>query len=122
MGDERITPSDADELASCFAANAGAVFGYACALTRGDRALSGDLVQDTFEAAARDWAVFRDLGDEDRRGWLRRTVANSAVGGLRQERSRKTPDGPVFCPGLLERCGHLITGLPERQYAVALMR
>jgi hypothetical protein len=35
---ERICSRDADELAACFAADAGGLFGYACVLTRGDRA------------------------------------------------------------------------------------
>ena len=53
MGDDRITPHDADELARCFVVHAPRLFGHACVLARGDRALAEDLVQATFEAAAR---------------------------------------------------------------------
>jgi DNA-directed RNA polymerase specialized sigma24 family protein len=55
VGEERICPRDADELAACFAAHAAGLFGYACVLARGDRALADDLVQAAFEAAAREW-------------------------------------------------------------------
>lgn len=137
MGDERITSPDADELASCFAAHARAVFGYACALTRGDRARASDLVQAAFEAAAAAWPVLRDLAEDQRRSWLRRTVANRAVSsfrrddafrdrlGLTEARNRKAPGGPgnlAFSPVALERCGQIIRELPERQHAIALMR
>jgi hypothetical protein len=40
VGEERICLRDAGELAACFAAQAGSLFGYACVLTRGDRALA----------------------------------------------------------------------------------
>ena len=138
MGDERITPHDADELADLFAAHAPEVFGHACALARGDRALADDLVQAAFEAAARAWrALLRDLGEEQRRSWLRSTVANIAVSGFRREaafrdrlvrievRYRKTPADPsdqAFSAITLERCWQIIRNLPERQHAIALMR
>jgi hypothetical protein len=57
VGEERICLRDAGELAACFAAQAGSLFGYACVLTRGERALADDLVQAAFEAAAREWAI-----------------------------------------------------------------
>jgi DNA-directed RNA polymerase specialized sigma24 family protein len=59
VGEERICPRDASELAACFAAHADGLFGYACVLTRGDRAQAEDLVQAAFEAAAREWAILR---------------------------------------------------------------
>ncbi len=137
MGDERITPSDADELARCFAAHARAVFGYACALTRGDRGRAGDLVQAAFEAAAGAWPVLRDLAEDQRRSWLRRTVANSVVNSFRLQdafrgrlvrtevRNRKAPGGSgglAFSPVALERCEQIIGELSDRQHAIALMR
>ena len=66
VGEERICLRDADELAGCFAAHAGSLFGYACVLARGDRALAEDLVQAVFEAAARDWATVRCLAERQR--------------------------------------------------------
>lgn len=138
MGDERITPSDADEPARCFATHARAVFGYACALTRGDRARAGDLAQAAFEAAAGAWPMLRDLAEDQRLSWLRRTVADAVVRGFHREggftgrlarievaNRRKAPGGSgnlAFSPAALERCGQVIAELPERQHAIALMR
>ena len=86
MGDDhRITPHDAAELAACFRAHASRLFGHACVLARGDRALADDLVQATFEAAARVWQTLRGLAEEQLRGWLRSTLANIAASGFRRE-------------------------------------
>ena len=82
---EKICSRDAGELAACFAAHAGGLFGYACVLARGDRALADDLVQAAFEAAARDWGILRCLAEEQRWVWLRTTVTNIAVSGFRRE-------------------------------------
>jgi RNA polymerase sigma factor (sigma-70 family) len=137
VSDDQITPHHADELAACFAAHAREVFGHACALARGDRAMAEDLVQAAFEAAARAWPGLRDLAEEQRRSWLRRTVANIAVSGFRREaafrdrlprieaRYRKVPADPAelaFSAIALQRCWQIIQDLPERQHAVALMR
>jgi len=137
VGDEPISRRDADELAACFAADAAGLFGYACVLARGDRTLAEDLVQAGFEAAARAWGILRCLADEQRRGWLRATVANIAVSGFRREaawrerlprieaRYRKAPvDIPAlaFSSIALERCWQIIKDMPERQHAVAVLR
>ena len=138
MGDDhRITPHDAAELAACFKAHASRLFGHACVLARGDRALADDLVQATFEAAARVWQTLRGLAEEQLRGWLRSTVANIAASGFRREaafrdwlprieaRYRKTPADPseqAFSSITLERCWRIIREMPERQHAVALLR
>jgi RNA polymerase sigma factor (sigma-70 family) len=137
VGDDRITPHDADELADCFEAHAREVFGHACTLARGDRALADDLVQAAFEAAARAWPGIRHLGDEQRRSWLRTTVGNIAVSGFRREaafrdrltrievRYRKAPPDPcdqAFSSIALERCWQIIKELPRRQHAIAVMR
>ena len=137
MGDDRITPDDADELARCFAAHAPKLFGHACVLARGDRAQAEDLVQATFEAASRAWHSLRDLAEEQLRGWLRSTLANIAASYFRREaafrdrlprievRYRKTPADPceqAFSAIALERCWRVIREMPERQYAVAMLR
>jgi RNA polymerase sigma-70 factor, ECF subfamily len=135
--DGQISPHEAAELAVCFTAHARNMFGYACVLTRGDRALAEDLVQAAFEAAAQAWPVLEYLAEEQRRGWLRRTLANIAVDGFRREtalrdrlprieaRYRKIqadPSEQVFSSIALDRCWQVIQGLPERQHAVALLR
>jgi RNA polymerase sigma-70 factor (ECF subfamily) len=137
VGDEKISPRDAEELAACFTTHARDLFGYACVLTRGDRALADDLVQAAFEAAGRAWWTLRCLADDQRRGWLRTTLANIAVSGFRRDaafrdrlpsieaRYRKTlADTPAqaFSSIALERCWLIIKSMPDRQHAVALLR
>jgi RNA polymerase sigma factor (sigma-70 family) len=133
----RISPHHAEELAGCFAAHARELFGFACVLARGDKPLGEDLVQAAFEAAGLTWNVLRDLADEQRRIWLRRTLANIAASGFRREaafrdrlprievRYRKTQtDLPeeAFSSIALERCWRIIRAMPERQHAVAVLR
>jgi RNA polymerase sigma-70 factor, ECF subfamily len=137
VGEETISRRDADELAACFAADAAGLFGYACALARGDRALAEDLVQAGFEAAARAWGILRCLADGQRRGWLRTTVANIAVSGFRREAAlrdrlprieasyRETQadtEALAFSAVVLERCWQIIKDMPARQHAVAVLR
>jgi RNA polymerase sigma-70 factor, ECF subfamily len=137
VGDGRISPHHADELAKCFVAHAGDLLGFACVIARGDRARAEDLVQAAFEAAGHAWTVLRGLAEEQRRGWLRKTLANIAVDGFRREaafrdrlprieiRYRKSPPDPpeqALSSILLERCWRIIRSMPERQHAVALLR
>ena len=133
----KIPPHEAQELEACFRAHARYVFGHACVLTRGDQALAHDLVQATFEAAAMNWQGLRDRAEEQRRNWLHRTMANIAVNGFRREAAfrerlpriehlyRKVQVDPLeqaFSSIMLERCWQVISGLPERQHAVAMLR
>jgi RNA polymerase sigma factor (sigma-70 family) len=135
--DHRITPHDAAELAACFRAHASRLFGHACVLARGDRALADDLVQATFEAAARVWQTLRGLAEEQLRGWLRSTVANIAASGFRREaafrdrlpqieaRYRETqadPSEQALSAIALERCWRIIQEMPKGQHAVAVLR
>lgn len=137
MSEGRISEQEAEELAACFAADASGLFGYACMLTRGDRALADDLVQAAFEAAGRAWPTLRCLADGQRQGWLRVTLANTAISGYRREaafrdrlpriesRYRVTPADPAehaFSSVVLERCWKIIQALPERQHVVAVLR
>ena len=137
MGKEKISPRDAEELAACFTAHARELFGYACVLTRGDRARADDLVQAAFEAAGRAWWTLRCLADEQRRGWLRRTLSNIAVSGFRRDAafrdrlpriearyrgSEADTPAQAFSSIVLERCWQIIKAMPERQHAVALLR
>jgi RNA polymerase sigma factor (sigma-70 family) len=85
VSEGRSSPREAEELAACFRTYARDLFGHACVLTRRDRAMAEDLVQATFEAAAEAWHVPGDLTEEQRRGWLWRTLAHIAVDGFRQE-------------------------------------
>jgi RNA polymerase sigma-70 factor, ECF subfamily len=137
VGDDRITPHHADELARCFMAHARRLFGRACVLARGDQALAEDLVQATFEAAGRAWPTLRGLAEEQLRSWLWSTLANIAAGSFRREaafrdrlprievRYRKTPVDPseqAFSSIVLERCWRIIREMPPRQHTVAMLR
>jgi RNA polymerase sigma factor (sigma-70 family) len=133
----RISPGHAEELAECFAAHAPELFGYACVLARGDRELASDLVQAAFEAACWAWHGLRSLAEEQRRSWLRKTLANIAVSGFRREaalrdrlprieiRYRKIqaelPE-QAFSPIMLEQCWRTIQSMPKRRHAVAVLR
>ncbi len=137
MSEGKISPHEAQELEVCFRAHARELFGYACAVTRGDQALADDLVQAAFEAAALAWQALRGLAEEQRLGWLHRTLANIAVNGVRREAAfrnrlpriealyRKIQVDPLeqaLSSIALERCWRVIQGLPQQQHAVALLR
>ena len=142
MSQGRISPREAEELAACFRAYARDLFGYACVLTRRDRAKAEDLVQAAFEAAAEAWHVLGDLTEEQRRGWLCRMLASIAVDGFRRETAfrdrlpriealyqkiqadhpEQAPPEQTLSSIALERCWRIIEGLPQRQHAVALLR
>src|ERR1700679_3258204 len=57
----RIPKEQVGELADCFVNYARGLFGYACVLTRGDRALAEELVQSAFVAAAGQWAAVAEM-------------------------------------------------------------
>lgn len=137
MSEGKISPRDAQELDACFRAEASELFGYACFVTQGDQALSHDLVQAAFEAAALAWAALRDMAEEQRRSWLRRTLFNIAMTGFRRETAirdrlprieklyRKPAADPLehaLSAIALDRCWQVIQSLPERQHAAALLR
>src|ERR1700733_2416182 len=81
---EQIPKDHADELADCLVAYAPGLFGYACALTQGDRALADDLVQSAFVAAAGQWPTVRRLHEAQRARWLHTTIGNLAVSAFRR--------------------------------------
>ena len=137
MSEGKISPHEAQELDVYFRAEASELFGYACMVTQGDQALSHDLVQAAFEAAALAWSGLRVMAEEQRRGWLRQTLFHIAVTGFRREAAfrdrlprieklyRKPPADPLeqaLSAITLDRCWQIIQGLPERQHAAALLR
>ena len=77
-----------------FAAHDRWLFGHACVRTHGDRELAADLVQDTFEAAARAWAMLRGHADNRQRAWLLSTLAHKDVSDFRRQEAfrRRQPD------------------------------
>src|SRR5271169_2850360 len=134
---DQIPNDHAEELGECFAAYAPGLFGYACALTRGDHALADDLVQSAFMAAARQWPTVRCLCDGQRLRWLQTTVGNLAVSAFRRNKAfgdrlprleaafRLAPadtHAEAVSGIALQRCWRAIEALPPQQHAVAVMR
>src|SRR6516165_9933252 len=137
MSADKIPKDHAAELGDCFAAHARGLFGYACALTRGDQALADDLVQSTFVAAARQWPTMRGLCQAQRLRWLQTTIGHLAVSGFRHngalaerlprlEAVSRPPAADTHADAVsaiaLQQCWRTIQALPPRQHAVAMMR
>ena len=123
MGEEKIPPREADELAACFGANARDLFGYACVLVRGDQERAEELVQAAFEAASLHWRRLRRLAEEQRHGWLRATLARAWLPTAEAARGKEQADQAerAFSPITLERCWQAIQSMPEPQHTVALL-
>ena len=84
-GETAIPQHHVKELADFFAAHDQWLFGHACVRTHGDRDLAGDLVQDTFEAAAVAWALLRGHPGGRQRAWLLGTLAHKDISELRRK-------------------------------------
>ena len=136
-GEPRIPQRHVAELSDFFAAHDQWLFGHACVRTRGDRELAADLVQDTFEAAARAWATLRGHASGRQRAWLLGTLANKDVSDFRRKeafRRRQRDIQARYQPTAadtaaqalnaiaLERAREIIEEMPPRQRMIALMR
>ena len=136
-GEPRISQRYVAELGAFFAAHDRWLFGHACVRTRGDRELAADLVQDTFEAAARAWATLRDHPGGRQRAWLLGILANKDVSDFRRKEAlrRGQPDiqagyqptaadtaAEALNAIALDRAREIIEEMPPRQQTVALMR
>jgi RNA polymerase sigma factor (sigma-70 family) len=136
-GEVRLPQRHVTELSSFFAAHDRWLFGHAFLRTRGDRELAADLVQDTFEAAARAWTRLRRRGGTQQRAWLLGTLANKNISDFRRRETlrRKQPDILARYRGetsdtaaralnsiALEQARKIIEHMPPRQTKVALMR
>src|SRR5581483_9823215 len=136
-GEFRLAPRQVAELSDFFAAHDRWLFGHACVRTRGDRELAADLVQDTFEAAARAWDMLRSHPAGRQRAWLLGTLANKDVSQFRRQEAfrRRQPDIQARYQAIaadtaaealnaiaLERARQIIEEMPPRQRACAVMR
>lgn len=125
------------ELAGFFEAHDRWLFGHACARTRGDRELAADLVQDTFEAAARAWDTLRGHPGNRQRAWLLATLAHKDVSDFRHREAyrRREPDiraryqpaaadteAAALNAIALAKAASIIGELPPRQREIALLR
>jgi RNA polymerase sigma factor (sigma-70 family) len=136
-GEVRLPQRHVSELSSFFAAHDRWLFGHAFLRTHGDRELAADLVQDTFEAAARAWTRLRRRAGGQQRAWLLGTLAHKDISDLRHREisRRKQPDIAARYQGAaadtaaralnaiaLEQAREIIEEMPPRQKKVALMR
>ncbi len=136
-GDTRIPRKYVPEVTDFCLDNARWLSGHAFFRVDRDRELAADLVQETFEAAARSWATVRELTDTQQRAWLRSTLAHKATTDFRRrDRFRRSqPDlydlarrakadthDQALSAIALKLAGQIIEGLPGRQREIALMR
>lgn len=133
----RVAPGHVAELSCFFRAHDRWLFGHACVRTSGDREMAADLVQDTFEAAARAWATLRERDDGRQRAWLLGTLANKNVSEYRRRAAFRRREGEIHARYqvtaadtmaqalheiALARARDIIEGMPPRQRQVALLR
>jgi RNA polymerase sigma factor (sigma-70 family) len=136
-GEARIPRRYVAELDSFFAAHDRWLFGHACVRTHGDRELAADLVQDTFEAAARAWAMLRGQATGRQRAWLLGTLAHKDISDFRRKEAlrRRQPDiqaryqptaadtaAQALNAIALARAREIIAEMPPRQQEIALLR
>jgi RNA polymerase sigma factor (sigma-70 family) len=136
-GGARIPRPHVAELSCFFAAHDRWLFGHARVRTRGDRELAADLVQDTFEAAARVWATLRGYASDRQRAWLLGTLANKDISDYRREQAFRRRQSDIWAryqataadtaaqalnAVALERARQIIEDMPPRQRQIALMR
>jgi RNA polymerase sigma factor (sigma-70 family) len=136
-GGLRIPQFHVPELSGFFESHDRWLFGHACVRTRGDRELAADLVQDTFEAAARVWTALRVRSADRQRAWLLATLTNKDISEFRRRQAfrRRQPDIQARYQAVpadtasaalnaiaLERAWEIIGGMPPRQKEIAIMR
>jgi RNA polymerase sigma-70 factor (ECF subfamily) len=133
----RIARRHVAELSCFFAAHDRWLFGHACVRTRGDRELAADLVQDTFEAAARAWPMLREHASGRQRAWLLGTLAKKDISGFRRREAFRRRHAAIYARYqateadtaaqalnaiALERARQIIDDMPPRQKEISLMR
>lgn len=133
----RIARGHVAELSCFFTAHDEWLFGHACVRAGGDREMAADLVQDTFEAAARAWATLREHDSRRQRAWLLATLANKNVSEYRRRDAFHRRETEIHARYqatatdtmaqalneiALARAREIIEGMPPRQRQVALMR
>src|ERR1700761_1675390 len=136
-GEVKIPARQVAELADFFAAHDQWLFGHACVRARGDRELAADLVQDTFEAAARAWEMLREHAAHRQRAWLLGTLAHRGISDFRHQEAfrRRQPaiharyqpaaadtEAQALNAIALATARKIIEDLPPRQREIALLR
>ena len=143
-GGRQISEQAAAELALFYRVHAQWLFGHAYLRVQRDRDLAAarelaeDLVQDTFEAAARDWKTVWVLGPEQQRAWLRNTLWHKDTNQFRRRKlwrlkllpelqrkyqaGKPDPEQQALDSDTLKKTVQLIEGLPDEQRVIALMK
>jgi RNA polymerase sigma factor (sigma-70 family) len=136
-GEVKIPGRHVAELAEFFSAHDQWLFGHACVRTHGDRELAADLVQDTFEAAARSWDTLREHVSAQQRGWLLSTLIHKNISDFRHQAAfrRRQPEiharyqptaadteAEALNAIALTRAREIIDAMPPRQREIALLR
>jgi RNA polymerase sigma-70 factor (ECF subfamily) len=136
-GEARIPRCHVAELSCFFAAHDRWLFGHACVRTHGDRELAADLVQDTFEAAARVWAMLREHASGRQQAWLLGTLAKKDISDFRRKEAFRRRHADIHARYqataadtaaqalnaiALARAREIIDDLPPRQKEISLMR
>ncbi|SMD22822.1 RNA polymerase sigma factor [Kibdelosporangium aridum] len=134
----RISEWDAREVGDFYRQEAKALFRYGYRLMQGNRAAAEDIVQETFQEAAKRWTMLRALEDSRRRAWLF-TVARNKVADRWRIDLREAPVLDVLSPAdkmcdgvdvhqrvidsiVLDKCWKAIKQMPSRQHQVAWLR
>lgn len=91
----------------------------------GDRHLAEDLVQDALERAGLHWRRIRRQDDPE--GYLRRTIVNQHISGIRRRRRESLVAAPPEQPsvdgsGRDDAMWRLLATLPRQQRAVLVLR
>jgi RNA polymerase sigma factor (sigma-70 family) len=132
-----ISRQHVTELSCFFCAHDRWLYGHACVRTRGDTELAADLVQDTFEAAARAWPSLRRHASDRQRAWLLGTLVKKDISDYRRKEAfrRRQPDiharytsAPADTAAqalnalALQRAREIIEDMPPKQQKIALLR
>jgi RNA polymerase sigma factor (sigma-70 family) len=133
---EKIPPEYRQEIENCFKSMSGVVHGFLRRLTRGDKELSEDLVQETFQEAAQSWHELRGLTEEERKAWLISVAFNTATDVFRRSetarekwpliRERYMPaetdmDRQVITSMAIQRFIEVIDAMPPMRRIVAFL-
>lgn len=132
-----ISKDDREEREDFFSARSRELFWYAWCITRGDKQLAEDLVQEAFMAAAGRWRDMREWVAERQVLWLRRTLHNLAVTRFRRAgldcakqeavwdryRPRNTDTHEEALTAIaLARCWEAIRQMPTQMHHAARMK
>lgn len=126
------------ELEDCHRRNVGWLKGYVFLLTKRDRVLTEDVVQETFRAATAAWGRLRELEPRALAGWLYGAATNKTHDHFRDDERERRYQPAVWqrfyqppqqetwrlalTEAALEQCWKAIERMPPRQHAVALLR